>query len=131
MSSHFYFISHLHIGGVGALRIGDSMDELLPFYRELKPRGGDTELIINGDAFGLWEFTSVEGMAKLETLIRQQSELFEQFKATGSQIKITLMAGNHDYELACFPEFIDRLREFNIHLVPEIAITREVAGQKI
>src|SRR5699024_893839 len=66
-----------------------------------------------------------------ETLIRQQSELFEQFKATGSQIEITLMAGNHDYELACYPEFIDRLREFNIHLVPEIAITREVAGQKI
>jgi len=131
MSTDFYFISDLHIGGDGALRNCDFMDELLSFLRELERRGGDTELIINGDAFGLWEFTSVEGMAKLETLIRQQSELFEQFKATGSQIKITLMAGNHDYELACFPEFIDRLREFNIHLVPEIAITREVAGQKI
>src|SRR5699024_4484563 len=129
MSTDFYFISDLHIGGDGALRNCDFMDELLSFLRELERRGGDTELIINGDAFGLWEFTSVEGMAKLETLIRQQSELFEQFKATGSQIKITLMAGNHDYELVCFPEFIDRLREFNIHHVPEIAITRAVAGQ--
>lgn len=131
MSTDYYFISDLHIGGDGALRHCDFMDELLAFLRELKQHDGDAELIINGDAFGLWEFTSVQGMDKLEALIDQQTELFEQFKATGSQIKITLMAGNHDYELACYPEFIDRLRDFNIDLVPEVAITREVAGETI
>lgn len=131
MATDYYFISDLHIGGDGALRNCDFTDELLTFLQELEEHDGDAELIINGDAFGLWEFTSVEGMAKLEALIEQQQKLFEQFKTTGSQIKITLMAGNHDYELACYPEFIDRLKEFNINLVPEIAITREVAGQKI
>jgi UDP-2,3-diacylglucosamine pyrophosphatase LpxH len=131
MSTDYYFISDMHIGGDGALRDCDFMDELLAFLQELEQLEGDAELIINGDAFGLWEFTSVEGMAKLETLIDQQRDLFEQFKATGLQIKITLMAGNHDYELACYPEFIDRLKDFNVDLVPEIEITREVAGKKI
>ena len=131
MSTDYYFISDLHIGGDGALHDCDFMDGLLTFLEELEQHKGDAELIINGDAFGLWEFTSVEGMAKLETLIDQQQELFEQFRTTGSHIKITLMAGNHDYELACYPAFIDRLKDFNIHLVPKIAITREVAGQKI
>lgn len=41
------------------------------------------------------------------------------------------MAGNHDYELACYPEFIDRLKVFNLNLSTEIALVREVAGQKI
>src|ERR687893_1627321 len=64
-------------------------------------------------------------------LIEQQPKLFEQFKQTGSKIPITIMPGNHDYELACYPEFIDRLKDYNLNLVPEISITREVAGKKI
>jgi hypothetical protein len=64
-------------------------------------------------------------------LIEQQSKLFEQLKKTGSKIPITLMPGNHDYELACYPEFIDRLKEYNLNLVPEVSMTREVAGRKI
>lgn len=131
MATDYFFISDLHIGGDGALQNCDFLDELLSFLQDLENRDQDTELIINGDAFGLWEFTDVEGMEKLETLISQQQELFEQFKTTGSQITITLMAGNHDYELACYPEFIDRLKDFNIHLVPELAITRVVAEQNI
>ncbi len=70
----------------------------------------DAELIINGDAFGLWEFTTLAGAEKLEALIVQQSRLFEQLKKTGSKIPITLIPGNHDYELACYPEFVDRLK---------------------
>lgn len=131
MPTDYYFISDMHIGGDGALRDFDSMDELLSFLHELAQHEGAAELIINGDAFGLWEFTAVEGMEKLETLIHQQATLFQQFKATGARIPITLIAGNHDYELACYPAFIARLKEFNLNLVPEIAITREVAGQKI
>ena len=79
----------------------------------------------------MWEFTTLKGAEKLEALIEQQPKLFEQFKRTGSKIPITIMPGNHDYELACYPEFIDRLKDYNLNLVPEISITREVAGKKI
>jgi UDP-2,3-diacylglucosamine pyrophosphatase LpxH len=126
----YYFISDMHIGGDGALHNIDFEAELIDFLRSLE-RERDAELIINGDAFGLWEFTTLEGAEKLEALIEQQSRLFEQFKKTGSKVPITLMPGNHDYELACYPGFIDRLKDFNLNLVPEVSITREVAGRRI
>jgi UDP-2,3-diacylglucosamine pyrophosphatase LpxH len=50
---------------------------LIEFLKSLEHEQ-DAELIINGDAFGLWDFTSLEGAEKLETLIEQQSRLFEQ-----------------------------------------------------
>src|SRR4028118_535788 len=130
MPREYFFISDMHIGGDGALHHCDFEDELIEFLRSLENEQ-DAELIINGDAFGLWEFTTLEGADKLEVLIEQQSRLFEQLKKTGSKIQITLMPGNHDYELACYPEFIDRLKEFNLNLVPEVSVTREVAGRKI
>ena len=131
MSTDYHFISDMHIGGDGQLRDCDFMDELIAFLKELEEQGGDAELIINGDAFGLWEFTGVPGTNKLEALIDQQPQLFEQLKATGAQIPITLIPGNHDYELACYSDFEKRLAEFNVDLVPEIAITREVAGETV
>jgi len=130
MPREYFFISDMHIGGDGALRNCDFEDELIEFLKLLEHEQ-DAELIINGDAFGLWEFTALEGAGKLEALIEQQSKLFEQLKKTGSKIPITLMPGNHDYELACYPEFIDRLKEYNLNLVPEVSMTREVAGRKI
>ena len=130
MPREYFFISDMHIGGDGALRNCDFEDELIEFLKSLEHEQ-DAELIINGDAFGLWEFTALEGAGKLEALIEQQSKLFEQLKKTGSKIPITLMPGNHDYELACYPEFIDRLKEYNLNLVPEVSMTREVAGRKI
>ena len=102
----------MHIGGDGTLRNCDFEDELIEFLKSLE-YGQDAELIINGDAFGLWEFTALEDVGKLEALIEQQSKLFEQLKKTGSKIPITLMPGNHDYELACYPEFIDRPQKLN------------------
>jgi UDP-2,3-diacylglucosamine pyrophosphatase LpxH len=131
MPEDYYFISDMHIGGDGQLSDCEFMDELIAFLEELEERGGDAELIINGDAFGLWEFTTVQGADKLEALIDQQPRLFEQLKATGTQIPITLIPGNHDYELACYPAFVDRLAEFNVNLVPDVAITRTVAGQVV
>src|SRR5215211_4724364 len=130
MPREYFFISDMHIGGDGALRNCDFEDELIEYLKSLEHEQ-DAELIINGDAFGLWEFTALEGAGKLEALIEQQSKLFEQLKKTGSKIPITLMPGNHDYELACYPEFIDRLKEYNLNLVPEVSMTREVAGRKI
>jgi UDP-2,3-diacylglucosamine pyrophosphatase LpxH len=130
MPREYFFISDMHIGGDGQLQNCDFEAELIEFLRSLEVHE-DAELIINGDAFGLWEFTTLEGVEKLETLIEQQSKLFEQFKRTGEKIPITIMPGNHDYELACYPEYIDRLKDYNLNLVPEVAITREVAGKKV
>ena len=130
MPREYFFISDMHIGGDGELQHCDFEVELIEFLKSLEQQK-DAELIINGDAFGLWEFTALEGREKLEALIEQQPKLFEQFKRTGSKIPITIMPGNHDYELACYPEFIDRLKDYNLNLVPEISITREVAGKKI
>jgi len=77
MSTEYYFISDLLIGGDGALRNCDFIDELLTFLQELEHHEGDAELIINGDAFGLWEFTSVEGMAtKVRNINRSAAEAF-------------------------------------------------------
>jgi UDP-2,3-diacylglucosamine pyrophosphatase LpxH len=130
MPREYFFISDMHIGGDGALHNIDFEDELVQFLKSLEHEQ-DAELIINGDAFGLWEFTTLAGAEKLEALIDQQSRLFEQLKKTGSKIPITLIPGNHDYELACYPEFVDHLKEYNLNLVPEVSLTREVAGKKI
>jgi UDP-2,3-diacylglucosamine pyrophosphatase LpxH len=130
MPREYFFISDMHIGGDGELQNCDFEDELIEFLKSLEQHQ-DAELIINGDAFGLWEFTTQKGAEKLEALIDQQPRLFEQLKETGSKIPITLMPGNHDYELACYPEYIDRLKDYNLNLVPKVSITREVAGKKI
>src|SRR5215208_8336542 len=110
MPRECFFISDMHIGGDGALHNIDFEDELIQFLKSLEQEQ-DAELIINGDAFGLWEFTTLEGTEKLEALIKQQPRLFEQFRKTGEKVPITLMPGNHDYELACYPQYVDRLKE--------------------
>ena len=130
MSGEYFFISDMHIGGDGQLKYCDFEAELLEFLQRIEQKQG-VELIINGDAFGLWEFTTLEGPEKLEALIEQQSGLFEQLRQSGGKIPITIMPGNHDYELACYPEYVDRLKDYNLNLVQKTAITREVAGKKL
>src|SRR5215207_8452243 len=130
MPKEYFFISDMHIGGDGELQNCDFEAELIEFVGSLEQKQ-DVELIINGDAFGLWEFTTLEGPEKLEALIEQQSGLFEQFRETGAKIPITIMPGNHDYELACYPEYVDRLKDYNLNLVQETSIVREVAGKKV
>ncbi|MXV63064.1 phosphoesterase [Natronorubrum sp. JWXQ-INN-674] len=126
MAREYVFISDLHMGGDEQLTALDFEAELLAFLADLEERGGDVELIINGDAFGLWEYAEVTGPAKLERVIEDHPRVFEQLRATGEEIDITLIPGNHDYDLACYPAHIDRLAEFNVTLEPVIAITREV-----
>ncbi|WP_440991791.1 metallophosphoesterase [Haloarchaeobius baliensis] len=126
MTDTYYLISDLHIGGDEQLEQVDFLDELLAFLRELEESDEDAELIINGDAFGLWEFTQVEGPAKLDALLDRYPELFAQLQATGREIPITLIPGNHDYELAAYPEYVDRLAEYNVTLEQEVSIERSV-----
>jgi UDP-2,3-diacylglucosamine pyrophosphatase LpxH len=127
----YFFVSDLHIGGDEQLKILDFEDEFIAFLKMLEQKETDTELIIIGDAFGLWELTTTEGTEKFDLLVKDHSELFNQFRATGEHIIITLIPGNHDYELACYPQFVDRLQGYNIVLEPKVSITRELAGKKI
>lgn len=129
----YYLISDLHIGGDEALGVCDFEDELVSYLEELtgKSDDEDIELVIVGDAFGLWEFTNVDGEEKLDVLIGQFPRIFETLRKTGESIRITLLAGNHDYELACYPDFIDRLKRYNVHLEQSPSITRPIGERRL
>ena len=127
----YYVISDLHIGGDEQLEQVDFLDELLGFLERLEETEENAELIINGDAFGLWEFTTIEGIEKFDVLEDTYTELFEQLRATGENISITLLPGNHDHELAAYDEYVDRFAEYNVTLVQEESMTRPVGGQTI
>ena len=71
------------------------------------------------------------GVEKFDLLVGDHARLFEQFRAPGEHVKITLIPGNHDYELACYPGFVDRLAEYGITLEQKVAITRELSGKKL
>jgi len=124
------FISDLHIGGDEALGVCDFEDELIGYLEELSSRADEEiELVIVGDAFGLWELTTVDGPEKLDAIIAQFPRIFEAFRRVGENIRITLLPGNHDYELACYPEYVATLKACNIHLEQTPWITRQI-GQK-
>ncbi|ELY54399.1 metallophosphoesterase [Natronococcus amylolyticus DSM 10524] len=127
----YYVISDLHIGGDEQLEDVEFLDELLEFLERLEETDENAELIINGDAFGLWEFTTVEGIEKFEVLERTYPTLFEQFRATGENVPITLLPGNHDHELAAYDEYVERFAEYNVELVQDRWISREIGDQAI
>lgn len=119
------------MGGDGQLQVCDYAPEFIAFLKTLEGQGGDTELIIAGDTFGFWELTLVQGVQKLPHIIEAHQAIFDQFKITGSRIKITMMVGNHDYDLACESGFAEILRTYNIHLDTNVAVIRDVGGKKL
>ena len=125
----YYVISDLHIGGDEQIGEIPFRDELLEFLEELRQKDDDVELIINGDAFGLWEYTGVAGPEKLELLIDSYPAVFDQLKRTGETVEITLLPGNHDHELAAYEAYVDRLATYNIRLVQDESITRDIGDQ--
>ncbi|WP_137289951.1 metallophosphoesterase [Natronorubrum halophilum] len=127
----YYAISDLHIGGDEQLGEVDFMDELLGFLERLETTDEDAELLINGDAFGLWEFTEVDGLEKFDILTERYPELFEQLRATGESHPITLLPGNHDSELAAYDEYVERLAEYNVDLVQSESIIRSIGDRTI
>ncbi|MCX6339112.1 MAG: metallophosphoesterase [Candidatus Aureabacteria bacterium] len=127
----YYFISDLHIGGDGALDRCNFEPELIAFLRGIANGPLPAELIIPGDAFGFWELTTVKGSEKLALLMRKHPALFAQFSETGRRVKITLMPGNHDYELACVPAWKEKLAGYNITLEPVTHLTRPVGDRAI
>ncbi|MCB1495735.1 MAG: metallophosphoesterase [Bauldia sp.] len=127
----YYFLSDLHLGGDGALQHCDFAAEFIAFLRALEDKGTDSELIIGGDTFGFWELTTVEGIARFDEIVRHHQAIFDQLKATGERIRITVMVGNHDYDLACDPAFAERLARYNLHLDTSISLKRQMLGRTI
>jgi len=104
MPTTYYLISDLHIGGDGGLAQCEFERELVAFLAEIAVGPQPAELVIVGDAFGFWELTDREGVSKLETIAAAHPALFHQLRETGARVTITLLPGNHDYDLACVPE---------------------------
>ncbi len=130
MAKKYYFISDLHIGGDGPLNECEFEAELITFLKGLE-KENDVELIIVGDAFDFWEISKFNGIDKLNFIINTHKKLFNQFKKTGTKIKITIIPGNHDHELICNVKFKTELKKYNIILETKQYITRVVAGKKI
>ena len=131
VNPEYYFISDLHIGGEGNLTTCDFEAELIDFLQLLEGKTNSTELIIVGDAFSFWEMTRTSSLEKLKTIVGQHPKLFEQFRRTGEKIQITLIPGNHDYELACYEDFKQTLETYNITLEAKETITRSIQGKTI
>jgi hypothetical protein len=75
--------------------------------------------------------TVVDGIEKLEHIVKAHQTIFNQLKDTGARIKITMMVGNHDYDLACNPAFIEQLKAYNIRLDTSLILIRNVGDKKI
>jgi UDP-2,3-diacylglucosamine pyrophosphatase LpxH len=131
LAQKIYLVSDLHLGGDGELQHCDYTTEFIDFLRGLESEGPETELLIIGDTFGLWELTSVKGPERLEYIVNGHQAIFDQLRRIGARIKITMMVGNHDYELACDPAFADKLRGYNIELSTDLALIRAFGGKKI
>src|ERR1700730_17589470 len=127
----YYFVSDLHMGGDGQLQHCDYIAEFIAFLKQLEKEGPDTELIIAGDTFGFWELTLVRGVEKLDHIIAAHQAIFDQLRATGARIEVTMMVGNHDYDLACNSEFAAKLRHHNINLDTNLVLIRTIGDKKI
>ena len=131
MARKYYFVSDLHMGGDGELQHCDYATEFIAFLKGLEQEGPDTELLIIGDTFGFWELTLVHGTKKLAHIIAAHQAIFDQLRVTGASIKVTMMVGNHDYDLACDPAYLGMLQEYNIHLDRNLVLIRMVGDKKI
>ena len=131
MAKKYYLVSDLHMGGDGQLQHCDYAPEFIAFLKGLEKEDPETELLIVGDTFGFWELTLVSGTEKLDHIVKAHQAIFDQLKVIGARIKVTMMVGNHDYDLACDPAYVDKLRSYNIHLDTNLVLIRFVGDKKI
>lgn len=130
--AHLYLVSDLHWGGDGPLQLCEYRTEFIDWLKTLDRHDKDTELLIIGDTFGLWESTTIKGPPAVEEIIRHHGDIFEQLKRTGERINITMLVGNHDYDMACAPEaYSEILARYNIRLVIDEAVLRDVGGRRL
>ncbi len=57
--------------------------------------------------------------------------VFEGFRKAGEKIKITILPGNHDYEVACFAEFGELFKVYNINVEQTPSIVRKIGGKSL
>lgn len=119
------------MGGDGRLQHCDYTTEFVGFLKKLEGEARDTELLIVGDTFGFWETTVVQGVEKLDYIVGAHQVIFDQLKRTGARVKVTMMVGNHDYDLACDPAFADKLGAYNIQLDTSLSLIRTFGNKKI
>jgi UDP-2,3-diacylglucosamine pyrophosphatase LpxH len=131
LARQYYFLSDLHLGGDGEMEHCDFADEFVAFLKELAKEDADTELILGGDTFGFWELTTFEGVAKFDEIVSHHQAIFDQLREAGKRITITLMVGNHDYDLACEAAFAGKLKEYNLNLDTAISVKRPLLGRTI
>jgi UDP-2,3-diacylglucosamine pyrophosphatase LpxH len=131
LAKTLFLVSDLHMGGDGRLQHCDYTVEFVAFLKELEGERADTELLIVGDTFGFWETTVVQGSEKLDYIITAHQAIFDQLKTTGARVKVTMMVGNHDYDLACDPAFADKLSEYNIRLDTSPNLIRSFGEKKV
>lgn len=73
----------------------------------------DSELIIVGDVFGIWEFSDIRVLKSFYEAMDQQKEVLNLFSSYTGQLKITFLPGNHDHVMACYNE----CRDFSLNLI--------------
>lgn len=128
---NLFLISDLHIWWDSLLEHCDFEQDLINFLRKLIDYQTETELILVWDIFSMWEITWYEGVWKLAKIISSHPKLFEQFKITGSVVKISMIVWNHDMELLTDIKFKILLKEYNINLIKTISTKRVVWWKKI
>ena len=129
----YYLISDLHIGGDGGLARCEFESELVEFLADIAvgPQPARSLSSAMPSASG-----GANGSAKVSPRSKPSPPCtppcFTNYAETGKQVTITLLPGNHDYDLACVPEYAtEALARYNIHLEPVVHITRTIAGHTV
>jgi UDP-2,3-diacylglucosamine pyrophosphatase LpxH len=125
----YYFISDLHINGDDDFYRCDFEDELINFLKNIS--NDNCELIIVGDTFEMWNDDIMSPINKVKKIISKHTRLFSNFKKYGKLIKITIIIGNHDFELLLNPKIKTLLAKYNINLEKKESIVRKINGKKI
>ncbi|MBD3238610.1 MAG: hypothetical protein GF332_03155 [Candidatus Moranbacteria bacterium] len=132
-SKKLYVVSDLHIGGEGLLNTFEAKPEFLSFLKTLRQeaRKYEIELVIAGDFIDFWDFQNIYGLKRLKHTTEKFKLLFEAIRQTGEKIKITLIPGNHDHDLACEKQYVEALKNFNVDLKQVEYLNRTINGKKI
>ena len=113
-------------------RIATTRPEFVGFLKELESEGPDTELLIVGDTFGSGNTTLVQRRRKVKiTSSRAHQAIFDQLRLTGAHIKVTMMVGNHDYDLALRPRVRRQTQRIQHPVGHEPGLIRAVGDKKI
>ncbi|MBU2025954.1 MAG: metallophosphoesterase [Patescibacteria group bacterium] len=141
----YYFISDTHVGGDGILNNFEAEKEFIKFlnhiFQSSKNKTPDDQsagqvhqtpknnpkahLYILGDFFGMWEYKKKKAAQKLLHIQKTHPKIFKTLKKISKKIKIILIPGNHDHDLACYPEFIPMLKKWGINLIPKANLVQK------